>query len=268
MQLRIAGEVSPSFAIRRELAAWFGCLALAASASLPLFAATGQSQQASTPVLVELFTSEGCSSCPPADSLLAELEQKQPVPGTLIVVLSEHVDYWDHEGWRDPNSSHLWTDRQNEYGRQFRLDSVYTPQMVIDGNQQASGNDPRTIVAAIEHDATMPHVGIAISKLERSGGGLQVAFTAGAAHGASLFAVVADDADHSNVQRGENAGHTLDHVAVARSLVRLAKLESAPLYKTATLALPADAASRHLRLVLFAQDGKTGHIVGVTEREL
>ena len=153
--------MSPS--IHQKSAVWFCCLALAASSAASLQAASDSPQPPSPAVLVELFTSEGCSSCPPADRLLAALDRQQPVPGTTIVVLSEHVDYWDHAGWRDPFSSHQWTERQNDYGRQFGLDSVYTPQMVIDGSTQASGSDGRAVLSAIERSAKQPHIEIAIS---------------------------------------------------------------------------------------------------------
>jgi hypothetical protein len=257
-----------SYCIYRKSTSWLCSLALAAVSTVTLQAASDSPQPASPAVLVELFTSEGCSSCPPADRLLAELDRQQPVPGTTIVVLSEHVDYWDHEGWRDPFSSHQWTERQNDYGRQFALDSVYTPQMVIDGNRQASGGDGRAILSAIQQSAKTPGIEIAVPTVERSSDGVHVEITAAAAKGATLYAVLADDADRSSVARGENAGRTLEHVAVARTLVRVAKLDKSPLDQKIVIAIPPGAPDRRLRLIVFAQDGHNGHIIGVTARDL
>ncbi len=244
--------------------------ATALAVLLCLFLITGRARSTDRPqpVLVELFTSEGCSSCPPADRLLMELDRKQPVPGATIVVLSEHVDYWNSLGWRDPYSSHQWSERQDAYARKFGLDSVYTPQMVIDGDRQATGSDSGAVREAIGQSASQPKLPIEISAATRENGSVQIAFTAGAAPNAKLYAALADESDRSSVEHGENAGRTLDHVAVARSLGPVAALQSSPIQKTVEITVPHDADKQHLRLILFAQDGKSGRILGVSAREL
>src|SRR5208337_4581931 len=112
------------------------------------------------PVLVELFTSEGCSSCPPADALLEKLDREQPIAGAQIIVLSEHVDYWNHLGWTDPFSSAAFSARQETYARRFGLDGPYTPEMVVDGNAECNGSDARKAEAAIRRAIEAPKVGI------------------------------------------------------------------------------------------------------------
>src|SRR5215831_3642523 len=120
---------------------------LGQSPSTPVSASEGM------PVLVELFTSEGCSDCPPADKLLEQLDLKQPIPGAHAIVLSEHVTYWNHDGWRDPFSLDAMTERQEDYDRRFGLDSSYTPQMVVDGTTQFVGNNAKALVAAVTNAA-------------------------------------------------------------------------------------------------------------------
>jgi len=221
----------------------------------------------SKPVLVELFTSEGCSSCPPADRLLAELDRQQPIPAATIIVLSEHVDYWNYLGWRDPYSSNRWSERQSEYGRRFSLDSVYTPQMVIDGAHQVNGSDANAVRNAIESSATQPKLNIAIEHVARTNDALNITVTSDADPTAILYAAIADEADRSTVARGENNGRTLEHVAVVRTLTEIANLKTPFAKKTFTLRLPPAGVNPHLRLILFAQN-KNDRIVGAAEQAL
>src|SRR5438132_2308049 len=130
---------------------------LALSIALRLDGAQLRSGQASTPVLVELFTSEGCSDCPPADAVLERLIAAQPIAGVEVVGLGQHVDYWDRLGWKDRFSAAASTNRQQLYGARFNLDSVYTPQIVVDGRAQLVGSDDRAARSAIERAATALH---------------------------------------------------------------------------------------------------------------
>jgi hypothetical protein len=112
------------------------------------------------PVLIELFTSEGCSSCPPADALLSRLQQSQPIPGVELITLSEHVDYWNQLGWTDPFSSAVLTVRQRQYAAVLRGDGVYTPQMIVDGKTGFVGSDSQKALQAISEAARAPKTAI------------------------------------------------------------------------------------------------------------
>jgi hypothetical protein len=221
-------------------------------------------------VLVELFTSEGCSSCPPADNLLAALDREKGYHGIPVVVLSEHVDYWDHEGWRDPFSSPDWTQRQNNYNLRFHLDSVYTPQMVINGTQQVNGSDGPKIAHALETaTAQAQHISIEITGAAWSGDTLQATVNVpeADAKGADLYAVLADDQDTSDVKRGENAGHTLTNVAVARVLRKVGKLRG-PYNGQIRISLPRGIERGKMRLIVFVQKGENGEVLGAAERDV
>ena len=180
------------------------------------------------PVLVELFTSEGCSSCPPADELLAKLDSEQFVPGAQAIVLSEHVTYWNHDGWIDPFSFDEITDRQDGYRERFGLNSSYTPQAVIDGGAQVVGSDAGGLSRAIAQAAAAPLLDLEIADAAWSGSAVHFKIhVAGepnahdaAGQNAKVTAALAEDSAQMAVRSGENAGRTLRHVAVVRSPAR------------------------------------------------
>jgi len=173
-----------------------------------------------TPVVVELFTSEGCSSCPPADLLLSHLQQSQPVPGVQIISLSEHVDYWNQLGWPDPFSSAGLTERQRQYAAVLRGDGVYTPQMVVDGKIGFVGSDSQKALRAIAEAARAPKTGIDL----RCGGNpstLSVRINSGPDADADVALAIAENGLESNVTRGENRGRLMAHSGVTRRVARV-----------------------------------------------
>jgi hypothetical protein len=222
------------------------------------------------PVIVELFTSEGCSSCQPADALLARLDRDQPVPDANIIVLGEHVDYWDSLGWRDRFSSHEATERQNVYAQRFRLDGPYTPQMVVDGTAQFVGSDSAHILRGIGEAARAHKVALALSPLNADGrrliGSVSLvadAASAGRADGqADLFAVLVESTASTQVQRGENGGRTLRHAAPVLAMQHIGSVDA--LTRAAlpfTLTVPPDVGFDNLRVIVFAQRTGQGGVV-------
>jgi hypothetical protein len=177
------------------------------------------------PVLAELFTSEGCSSCPPADALLMKLDRLQPVPGVHVIVLSEHVDYWNQLGWRDPFSAAQFSQRQAGYARLMGSE-VYTPQLVIDGRVQLNGSDAKDIQVAIAHAAARPKLPVRIVQATREGDKTVVHLSVPALPSgrSDVWVAVADENDQSSVTKGENSGRKLAHVAVVRSLAKVGSL--------------------------------------------
>jgi len=179
------------------------------------------------PVMVELFTSEGCSSCPPADALLTKLQEAQPIPGAEVIALEEHVDYWDSLGWKDPYSSSDWTMRQQQYAETFGHGSAYTPQMVIDGRVEfvgsREGKAEREILQAARDTKTEVNI--------TSSNGHKVAIHVGRlsegtpGDAAEVWLAVAESKLQSAVTSGENAGEHLRHTSVLRSLARIGRAQ-------------------------------------------
>jgi len=228
-----------------------------------------------TPVLVELFTSEGCSSCPPADALLEKLDRSQPVIGAELIVLSEHVDYWNDIGWKDPYSSHEYSERQSAYAVHFGRGGVYTPQMVIDGHLESVGSDERGAIQAVENETKFAKVPLSLSAIRfESNNKLRIHVESDplgpsvAAHSASLFLAIADDSDESQVSRGENAGRTLKHVAVLRSLVAVGKVNKAGGISRDVTVNFSNANRRPLRILAIIQEPSVGRVLGVASARL
>jgi hypothetical protein len=243
-----------------------GLIALSAQPSTHLD--SNNAQPGHRAVLVELFTSEGCSSCPSADALLQQVNGRYSDSGQLIVGVSEHVTYWNSLGWSDPFSSPTYTERQNAYGQRFHLDSVYTPQMVINGQEQIVGSNSAGLLRAIRKEDQMSQMDVHIASASLDGNILTLDFAVSGTipgNGAEIYAILADDKTSSNVLRGENSGRTLSHVSVARTITRVANLQEAT---ELTIRLPLAGyiqQSSHLgrHLILFAQAPGFGQVLGV-----
>jgi hypothetical protein len=224
------------------------------------------------PVVLELFTSEGCSSCPPADALLAKLEQQQPVPGAEVVALEEHVDYWDHQGWIDPFSSVQWTQRQQAYASGFADRSVYTPELVVDGRSGFVGSHEGAAYRAIVSAATQPRTDVSVSllkseKRDHENLRVQVGKLQGAQDGdiAEVWLAITETALHSSVTGGENAGRDLHHAGVARWLHKAGVTDrnAAPSFTgESDLKLDSTWKRTNLRVIAFVQEKRSRHILG------
>ena len=242
----------------------------------PVRAATNTS--ARVPVILELFTSEGCSSCPPADALLAKLEEQQPVAGAEIIALEEHVDYWDHQGWVDPFSSAQWTQRQENYASGFGDHGVYTPEMVVNGRSGFVGSHAgyayRTIAGAVAQPSTP--VSLTLVKSEKHDQArlkVEVEKLQGAQHSdvAEIWLAITEKALHTAVAGGENAGSDLHHAAVVRWLHKAGAADrNAAAAYTGEAELKLDSAWKrtNLRVVVFVQEKRSRHILGAASARI
>jgi hypothetical protein len=213
-----------------------------------------------TPVLVELFTSEGCSSCPPADALLIQLD-KQPIANAEIIVLSEHVDYWNQLGWTDPFSSAEFSRRQSRYSEAWGKDGVYTPQMVVDGRVEFNGSDGRKAQQAVSLAAQEKK---AVVTLALTGDRLHVEVTELPQSGdAEVMLAITENNLTSDVRRGENSGRSMAHTGVTRRLEVIGTAKSgAPFSADPKLALAKTWKLADLRAVVFVQERNSRRVLG------
>ena len=220
------------------------------------------------PVLVELFTSEGCSSCPPADKNLTFLETQQPVTKADIITLAFHVDYWDRLGWKDRFSSPLFSQRQNDYSQALKLDSNYTPQMIVDGRAEFVGSNggraADEILKATENAK-------ARVEIEVEGNRAKVKIEGVPNHGNStVFAAIAEDGISSRVERGENSGKTLEHVSVVHELKAMGSITAGASSFEGTLDVPTSTEwkPKNLKIVVFVQENEGRKVIGVARMRL
>jgi hypothetical protein len=223
------------------------------------------SSMAKRSVIVELFTSEGCSSCPPADELLGQLRQEANSSGAEVIPLGFHVDYWDSPGWHDRFDSGAFSRRQEDYVRKLHLDGPYTPQMVVNGQTEFVGSlagRAREAIAAAA--AQPPDAKVNISHEGENGLLLQVSST----QPGDVMLAITEDNLATNVGGGENGGRTLHHSAVVRNLSRVGELHDGKFSSTVQLTVLKDWKRPDLRAVVFVQNPDSGRILGASSLSL
>ena len=222
-------------------------------------------------MLLELFTSEGCSSCPAADRLLAQLDRDQPIAGADLIVASEHVDYWNRLGWTDPFSSSLFSRRQQDYAAKLAVSDVYTPQLVVDGHAELVGSLRKEATEAIERSLREPKAPIVVTASRNKA---EVVVHIGAKsfakrQTANLFVMLARNSVASNVRSGENNGRRLAHVAVVQMIRPAGTWNMGEALDRKLSLKPSEPASPgETRVIAFAQDPKTGRVLAVAPSKL
>ena len=227
---------------------------------MPVMSGDSKTRQ---PVLVELFTSEGCSSCPPADRELTFLETQQPVSGADVITLAFHVDYWDSSAWKDAFSSAEFSERQNQYVKRMRLDSSYTPQMVVDGQSELVGSDSRQAAEAITKAANKEKAMVEIKLAE---GMAEIGIAMLQPHeSATIYLATAEDGLGTDVRGGENGGQRLQHISVVRKLDTVGQLTAAENTFKSSAKLAASPAwkKEKLKYIVFAQELSTGRVLAI-----
>lgn len=231
------------------------------------------------PVIIELFTSEGCSSCPPADAVLRQLQKDQPIAEAEIIAMSEHVDYWNYIGWADPFSSAAFSSRQESYAGAFGSERIYTPQMVVDGQVEFVGNNLSKAREAIARAARESKADVRIeARTDSSKDDRAIRLSVSVSDVpqinrgdvAETILAITEDNLSSNVSRGENAGRRLAHNAVVRELRALGRVDEATgSFAGETTVMIADGWKRdNLRVVIFVQERAHRRVLGAASIKL
>jgi len=241
----------------------------------PTQASSRTPETARTPVVVELFTSEGCSSCPPADALLVRLAEGRLAGNVQLIALEEHVDYWNDLGWADPFSSRDWTSRQYVYSGALGNGNPYTPQMVVDGTVEFVGSHAQRARETILKAANKTKIPVMLAQGNTNGTGtgnfsVKVGKLEGTSRddSAEVWLAITETGLHSAVTRGENAGEDLHHAAVVRSMRKIGEAKAdgeTSLAGDASVPLQKEWKRENLRAVLLVQEKKSRRILGAAE---
>ena len=212
--------------------------------------------------LLELFTSEGWSSCPPADRMLSTIAAEARAHGQRVITLELHVDYWDTPGWTDPFSNREYSKRQRQYAQAMGLDQMYTPQLVVNGTAQCVGSDRKAADAAIGAALARTRAAAMVElHVTQTPGGYRVNYlVSGAPKGSALILALVDPREVEKIAGGENEGRTLTHTNVVRQLVAVPL--GAAQSGTARLASPRGAGAKPMRVIGVVQDAKTLAVLG------
>lgn len=235
-------------------------LGVAHPASAPRAAQPGD-----VPVIVELFSSEGCSSCPPADAYLAELDRTQPVEGVSVIALEEHVDYWDDLGWQDPFAQPTLGPRQRQYASTLSDHRVFTPEIVIDGRAVGDG-DPDKAARDMQAARRGPRARVVLErKVDRVSIDVSDVPNGTGDPTAEVWLAVTESGLSTRVERGENAGRVLTHGPVVRALRKLGPVTARAFRSESPLELGAGWNPAALRVAVFVQRVRSREIVGAAE---
>jgi hypothetical protein len=212
--------------------------------------------------VLELFTSEGCSSCPPADDLMAKIQSEAGMKP--IYILAYHVDYWDRQGWKDKFSSADFSNRQTQYGNWLNVSPIYTPQLIINGKTQFIGSDESAIRKEISAELSSSSNTTLTIQTQQNGSELTVRYqVSNATNNSSLLIAVLQKNAQDKVERGENAGRTLFYVQIVRKLQTESLNNPGGVSKV--IELPKDFNRQNWEVVCFIQDQGNGRISAAAE---